>query len=124
MRMTLGSAFAWVHAAIEDLPLPGPYPGGKQTAEVQAAMCSAGCIGAICNQAAESHVNHALETWGPINMLGEYDFEEKNSKMPWEFSLRNLPLESGLKTEGRDRENFAAKQRHARNAMVGFVPLF
>ena len=25
-------------ACCEDLPLPDPYPGGKQTAEVQAAM--------------------------------------------------------------------------------------
>ena len=31
-----GSVFAWVHATTEDLPLPGPYPIGRQTAEVQA----------------------------------------------------------------------------------------
>ena len=84
MRMTLGSAFAWVHAAIEDLPLPGPYPGGKQTAEVQAAMCSAGCIGAICNQAAESHVNHALETW-----VGPYQHA-------WGVRLRGKKLKDAL----------------------------
>ena len=52
-----GSVFAWVHAATEDLPPPGLYPTGKQAAEMQAAMCSAGCIGAICNQAAEPHTN-------------------------------------------------------------------
>ena len=59
-----GSAFAWVHAATEDLPPPGSYPTGKKTAEVQAAMCSAGCISAICNRAAESHANHAPIAWG------------------------------------------------------------
>ena len=52
-----GSFFAWVHTATEDLPPPGLYPTGKQTVEVQAAMCSTGCIGAICNQAAEPHAN-------------------------------------------------------------------
>ena len=31
-----GSVFAWVHATTEDLPLPDPYPIGRQTAEVQA----------------------------------------------------------------------------------------
>ena len=52
-----GSVFAWVHAAPDDLPTPGLYPTGKQTTEVQAAMRSAGCIGTICNQAAEPHAN-------------------------------------------------------------------
>lgn len=33
-----GSAFAWVHAAIEDLPPPGPYPTGRQASEAQAAL--------------------------------------------------------------------------------------
>ena len=59
-------------------------------------MCNAGCIGAICNQAAESHVNHALEAWGPINMLGERDFAEEKLKDALGILPRNLPLKTGL----------------------------
>ena len=44
--------------------------------------------------------------------------------MSWEFSSRNLPLETVLQTGGRDQANFVAKQNHTRNAMVGFAPLF
>ena len=33
-----GLVFAWVPATTEDLPLPGPYPIGRQTAEVQRRM--------------------------------------------------------------------------------------
>ena len=44
--------------------------------------------------------------------------------MSWELSSRNLPLETALQTGGRDQANLVAKQNHARNAMVGFAPLF
>ena len=55
---------------------------------------------------------------------GSTTSQKRNSKMPWEFSPRNLPLKTAFQTGGRDLANIDEKQIHNRNAMVGFVPLF
>ena len=58
-------------------------------------------------------------------MLREYDFsEEKLKDALGILTPRNLLPKTALRTGGRDRENFNEKQKHTRNAMVGFVPLF
>ncbi len=37
-EVATGATFGWVYQVTEDLPPPGPYPTGKQAAEVQAAL--------------------------------------------------------------------------------------